>query len=108
MSISGFPSERELSDMFGYVTQEDREKWDKESEAADQRRERARNGLSARGLASNAVAPIISQAENVMNRQMSATLVEEKRNTLGKQSKRTITTIESEQPLQSDSHEMGF
>lgn len=70
MSILGFPSETELSSMMGYVTDEDRDKWERMKASSDKQIERSRSGLTARGLASQSAAPAISMAEKSINAQM--------------------------------------
>jgi hypothetical protein len=70
MGILGFPSETELSSMMGYVTDEDREKWARMKASSDKQIENSRNGLTARGLASQSAAPAISMAEKSINAQM--------------------------------------
>lgn len=70
MSILGFPSEKELSSMFGYVSDEDREKWNRMKAASDAQVEGAHNGLTARGLASQSANPALHMAEKSIDAQM--------------------------------------
>lgn len=70
MGIPGFPSENEVLSMFGYVSDEDREKWRRKREAADKDLQNARNGQTAKGFASQFAAPAISMAEKSINAQM--------------------------------------
>jgi hypothetical protein len=70
MSILGFPSTQELTSMLGYVTDQDRAEWEQRKAASDQQLEAARNGLTARGLASQSAAPALSMAEKSIDRQL--------------------------------------
>lgn len=99
MPIPGFPGESQLSSMFGFVTHEDRARWDQMKASSDAELEKAKNGLSARGLASKAAAPAMSFAEKTITSQMHAEQTEERRNSHGKQTKRTFTTFETEEPV---------
>ena len=70
MSILGFPNETELASMMGFVTDDDRDKWDRMKASSDKQMETARGGLSARGMASQSAAPAISFVEKSINAQM--------------------------------------
>jgi hypothetical protein len=70
MSIFGFPSTSELTEMMGYVTDEDHARWDSMKESSDKRREAARTGQTAKGLASQGVAPALGMAEKNINAQI--------------------------------------
>jgi hypothetical protein len=107
MALLGFPSENELTSMLGYVTEEDRAKWDQQKDASDKHLEKARSGLTARGLASQAATPAISMAERSIQAQMTGAQTEERRNTRAKQTKRTVTTLETEEPVE-EGFGMGY
>lgn len=107
MPILGFPSEREVSSMLGFVTHEDRAKWDQMKEASDKQLEATRSGLTAKGLASQGATPAISMVEKSINAQMTAATMEERRKTQTKQTRRTVTTLETEEPV-TGSDEMGY
>lgn len=108
MSILGFPNEAELSSMMGYVTEEDREKWDRMKAASDSRLEASRNGLTARGLASQAAMPAMSIAERSINAELHAARNEEARKTQVKETKRTVTTFTKEEPVSSEEYGPGY
>lgn len=106
MGVLGFPSERDLSSMMGYVTDEDREKWERMKAASDRALESS-GGLTARGLASHAAAPAMSMAERSINAGLTAARNEEARNTRAKETKRTVTTFMREEPVTGDEYEPG-
>lgn len=108
MGVMGFPGERDLSTMFGVVTEEDRQRWERDKQASDQRIQGAREGLTARGLASKSVTPTIGLAEKVINSQIHGEMTDARRNTHRKQTKRTISVLDTEEPVQSDSQGMEF
>jgi hypothetical protein len=108
MSVMGFPNERELSSMFGFVTDEDREKWDRMKAASDRQLEADGGRVTARGLAEQTAAPGISFAAKKIEADLRAASNEERRNTLGKQTKRTITTLETEEPVKFDGTGLGY
>lgn len=108
MGMMGFPNEQELTSMLGYVTDEDRKRWEEMKATSDANLENARNGLTARGLASQAASPAISLAEKSVNAQMTSAAMEERRKTQVKQTKRTVTTFETEEPVKSDGHGLGY
>jgi hypothetical protein len=108
MSILGFPSEQELTSMMGFVTDKDRDEWDARKDASDRRLESARSGLTAKGLASKSATPAVSMIERTVNSQMTAAQMEARRNTSPKQTRRTVTTLETEEPVQSDGYGMGY
>jgi len=107
MSILGFPTSSDISEMFGYVTPEDRAKWDSQKEESDKQLDKARNGLTAAGLASKSTAPALGMAEKVISSRMTGAAMEERRNTQAKQTKRTVTTLETEEPVNIDNG-MGY
>lgn len=107
MSILGFPSETDISSMMGYVTDEDRAQWLRMKEASDRQLEEANNGLTAKGLALQSATPAIGIAEKVIGAQMHAASTEDMRKTGMKQTKRTVTTLETEEPVLDDEG-MGY
>lgn len=108
MGFPGFPDETFISEMTGFVTHEDREAWERKKAASDAELERARSGLTARGLASKAATPAMSFAEKTITAQMHAEQTEERRNSHRNQTKRTVTTFETEEPVSFDEHGPGF
>ena len=67
MGLLGFPSADEMSSMMGFVTDEDRAKWDSMKQRSDA--ELAKRG-SAEGVASKGVNPALGFAEKSINAQM--------------------------------------
>lgn len=108
MAILGFPNEAEISSMMGFVTDEDRAKWDRMKEASDRNLEATRGGMTARQLAAQFASPAMSMAERSVTAQLHASRNEQARNTQAKHTKRTITTFTSEEPVSSDDHGMGY
>lgn len=108
MAILGFPNEGEISSMMGFVTEEDREKWERMKAASDSRLEASRRGLSARGLASEVAMPAMNIAERSINAQLHAARNEEARNTQVKETKRTVTTFTKEEPVAFDEYGPEF
>lgn len=70
MKIPGFPSEEEILSSFGYVTDEDRDRWDRMKAASDERMAASGTRLSARELAAQAASPAVSMAERGIQAQM--------------------------------------
>lgn len=99
MGMLGFPGKDELTGMFGYVTDEDRAKWEQQRAASDARIANGEGGVTARSLAHQAATPAMSFAERTITGQMHAAQTEERRNTSVKQTKRTFTTFEREEPV---------
>ncbi|MCI4659599.1 hypothetical protein [Cryobacterium zhongshanensis] len=118
MGILGFPSETELSSMMGYVTDEDRDKWARMKASSDKQIENSRNGLTARGLASQSAAPAISMAEKSINAQMHGEQMadRERRRKEGEEEVEVTETRKRTRFFDKDSagttsasgHEMGF
>ena len=69
MGLLGFPSADEMSSMMGFVTDEDRAKWDSMKQRSDA--ELAKRG-SADSVASKGVNPALGFAEKSINAQMTA------------------------------------
>lgn len=70
MGILGFPTPGELVSMMGYVTEEDRNKWDQMKESSDKHREAGQGGLTAKNLASRSLNPALGMAEKSINAQI--------------------------------------
>jgi len=108
MGIPGFPNESDLSSMMGFVTDEDREKWTRMKEASDRALDGTRNALAASGLVSQSMASGVSMAEKSVAAQLIGEQTETRRHTQPKQTKRTVTTLETEEPEPSEDQEMGY
>ena len=78
MTLPGFPNQSQISEMFGYVTAEDKSRWNSQKEASDRALDNSRSGLTAKGLASQAAAPAIGMAEKSINAQMHAEQMSER------------------------------
>lgn len=103
MSPLGFPNQGELLSMMGFVTNDDRAKWDSQKAASD--KALSGNGKTAGGLASKATAPAFGLAEKAMTAKLHAASTEEQRDT---RAKRTRTVITETTPLSVDETEMGY
>jgi len=108
MGILGFPNQAEVSAMMGFVTEEDREKWERMKASSDRNLEAARSGMSARQLAAQSATPAMTMAERSVYGDLQAAKQEEARMTQPKRTKRTTTTFTSEEPLSSDDHGMEY
>ena len=118
MSILGFPSETELSSMMGYVTDEDRDKWEKMKASSDKQIENSRSGLTAKGLASQSAGPAISMVEKSINAQMHGEQMaeRERRRKEGEEEVEVTETRkrtrffdrDSAKPANAGEHEMGY
>lgn len=104
MGLLGFPSESEITGMFGYVTPDDRRKWDQTAAESNQRVDAARDRLSARGLASQVAQPAMDIAGRSINASLHAARTEEARKTQGKQTKSTFTLFTKEEPVSSEEY----
>jgi hypothetical protein len=83
----GFPSKKDMSEMFGYVTPEDQEKWDKQRTANKQ----ASPG-TAQEMAGKSIAPALELAERGIRAQMHGAQNEAQR---GAQAKQRVVTRET-------------
>lgn len=84
----GFPGSKDLAAMFGYVTDEDREAWQKE------RLERAGNGKSsgtAREITDKSTGPAMDMAKRSVQAQMHGAQNEAQRGSQPKQRSRVVT-----------------
>ncbi|ROR75981.1 hypothetical protein SAMN06295974_3874 [Plantibacter flavus] len=100
--------------MFGFVTNEDRERWNKMKAASDEQMEGARNGLTAKGLASQSAAPMIGMAERSINAQMTGEANAQRRAERDGRKERVELTetrtrfFENDAPASSPDREMGY
>lgn len=111
MGVLGFPNDNELLSMFGYVTDEDRDKWNRMRESSDRSLEESRSGLTARGLASQSAAPAIGMAEKSINAQMQGEQMAEREAKRKSRTERVTTRTryyEEEIPESADDREMGY
>lgn len=111
MGVFGIPSENELLSMFGYVSDEDREKWNRKNAASGRGSDGANQGATAKGLASKAAAPVIAMAEKSINAQMQGEQTAEREaQRKGRIESFTERTryYENEVPPKADDHEMGY
>lgn len=83
----GFPSKRDMSDMFGYVTEEDQAKWEKQREAS-----KKSTPSTARQLASESIKPALELARHGVRAQMHGAQNEAQR---GDQAKQRVVTRET-------------
>jgi hypothetical protein len=83
----GFPSKKDMSEMFGYVTPEDQEKWDKQREANKQS-----NPGTAQQMAAQSIKPALDLAERGIRAQMHGAQNEAQR---GAQAKQRVVTRET-------------
>lgn len=111
MGVLGIPNDNELLSMFGYVTDEDRAKWNSMREASDRSLEESRNGMTARDLASKSAAPAIGMAEKSINAQMHGEQMAEREAQRRGRTQRVTTReryYEEEIPDGADDREMGY
>ena len=80
----GFPSARDFSEMFGYVKEEDREKWEKDRNA-----NKNRSQGTAADMAGRSVGPALDLAKQGVRAQMHGAQMEAQRGSQAK--KRTVT-----------------
>ncbi len=110
MGIMGFPSEGELASMMGFVSDEDRKRWEQMKAESDARIAASGKGLSARNLAAQAASPAMSMAERSVTAGLHAARNEQARDTQAKRMRnetRTVTYTSSE-PVSSDEYEHGY
>lgn len=117
MTLPGFPNETQISEMFGYVTPEDKSRWSSQKEASDRALESSRSGLTARGLASQSATPAIGMAEKSINAQIHAEQMSERERQRRSNEEEVEVTetrkrrsyIPRDEPTQRpDGREMGF
>lgn len=105
--MMGFPSEEELSSMFGFVTEEDRSRWDQMKSASDgelaEKRRPTRHGRNVMNQGSTATTGF---AERAMNSKLNAQ--ENKRVRDDRPRVRTEKTYISEKDASPDDPEYGF
>lgn len=98
----GFPSKKDMSEMFGFVTPEDQEKWAKQREASKQS-----NPGTAQQMAAQSIKPALELAERGIRAQMHGAQNEAQR---GAQPKQRVVTRETftEQSRNIDGSESDF
>lgn len=102
--VFGFPSKKDMAEMFGYVTPEDQAKWEQQREA----RQQAAPG-TAQELAGKSIAPALDLAKHGIRAQMHGAQTEAQRGAQPKQRVRTReTVIETEQSRNVDGPGSGF
>ena len=87
MSFMGFPTGRDLSEMFGFVKEEDRDNWEKERNS---RQNQARG--TAADMASRSAGPALDMAKRGVQAQMHGAQMEAQR---GSQAKVRMTKTET-------------
>lgn len=85
--VFGFPSKKDMSEMFGYVTPEDQQKWAKQREENQQ----AAPG-TARDMAAKSIKPALDLAERGIRAEMHGAQNEAQR---GAQAKQRVVTRET-------------
>lgn len=85
--VFGFPSKKDMSEMFGYVTPEDQSKWEQQRQTNKQ----AVPG-TAQELASKSIAPALDLAKHGIKAQMHGAQNEAQR---GAQAKQRVVTRET-------------
>ncbi|KIA73382.1 hypothetical protein ANMWB30_23090 [Arthrobacter sp. MWB30] len=92
MGLGGFPSGEEMSEMFGFVTPEDREQWARSRESNKQ----AVAG-TARDMAHKSIAPALDMARHGVQAQMHGAQYEAQRGEQPKVRSRVIRQTVTEQ-----------
>ena len=100
MGLIGFPSGRDLSEMFGYVTEEDRAQWEKQREAGKQNQPG-----TAQEMANKSIAPALDMAQRGVQAQMHGAQMEAQRGSQPKQRSRVIRETVTEQSRNIDAGE---
>lgn len=108
MGLLGFPSKKDMSEMFGYVTPEDREGWEKRREA-----EKKKTPGTAREMADKSVAPALDMAKRGVQAQLHGAQYDAQRGSQPKQRQRVVTretVTEQSRNIDSsgDGYEPGF
>lgn len=98
MGAFGFPSGKDMSEMFGYVTEEDRTKWEQERQA----RQESTPG-TAHDMASKSIAPALDMAKHGVQAQMHGAQFEAQRGGQPKQRQRVVTR----ETVTEQSHNIG-
>lgn len=86
MGLLGFPSGKDLSEMFGFVTDEDRAKWEQQREA-----NKEKTPGTAQDMASKSIAPALDMAKHGVQAQMHGAQYEAQRGAQPKQKSRVVT-----------------
>lgn len=100
--VLGFPSKKDMSEMFGFVTPEDQAKWAQDREASKQA-----NPGTAQQMAAQSIKPALDLAERGIRAQMHGAQNEAQR---GAQAKQRVVTRETftEQSRNIDGSESDF
>ena len=103
MATLGFPSGKDISEMFGFVTEEDRSKWEQQREANKQKQP----GTAA-DMASKSVAPAMDMVKQGVQAQMHGAQFEAQRGAQPKQKTRTVRETVTEQSHNIDASDTGY
>jgi hypothetical protein len=96
--VFGFPSGKDMAEMFGYVTEEDRSKWEQQREAS-----KKESPGTAQDMASKSIAPALDMAKRGVQAQMHGAQYEAQRGAQPKQRSRVIRQTVTEQSRNVDS-----
>jgi hypothetical protein len=99
----GFPSKKDMAEMFGYVTPEDQAKWEKQREA----RKQAAPG-TAQEMAAKSIAPALDLAKHGIRAQMHGAQTEAQRGAQPKQRVKTVKITETEQSRNIDASDDDY
>lgn len=91
--VLGFPSGKDLVEMFGYVTDEDRTKWEQQREAS----KKENTPGTAQEMANRSIAPALEMAQHGVQAQMHGAQYEAQRGAQPKQRSRVIRQTVTEQ-----------
>lgn len=103
MGTLGFPSGKDLSEMFGFVTEEDRSKWEQQREAG-----KKKQPGTAADMASKSVAPAMDMAKQGVQAQMHGAQYEAQRGAQPKQKTRVVRETVTEQSRNIDPSDSGY
>ena len=103
MGVLGFPSGKDMSEMFGYVTDEDRAKWDQQREA-----NKEKQPGTAADMASKSVAPAMDMAKQGVQAQMHGAQYEAQRGAQPKERTRVVRETVTEQSRNVDTSDTGY
>lgn len=105
MSKLGFPSEKDMSEMFGFVTPEDREKWQQKREASKQKGAPG----TAQEMAGKSIKPALDLAKHGVRAQLHGAQTEAQRGAQAKQKIRVTRerVTEQSQNIEGDSTDFG-
>lgn len=97
--VMGFPTGKDMSEMFGYVTEEDRSNWQQQREASKQEKPPG----TAQEMASKSIAPALDMAKHGVQAQMHGAQTEAHRGAQPKTKSRVIRQTVTEQSRNVDS-----